>query len=139
MFTVDSTIKIPMDEFRWSASRSSGPGGQNVNKVNSKVTLHWRVVDSPYLPDDVARRFQAKYAQRINADGELVLQSQRYRDQPKNRDDCLQKLRQLILSVRYAPRTRRSTRPTKASKERRLREKRHKAERKTRRQSPSWD
>ena len=140
VLVVDADIQIPLAEIQLSFSRSSGPGGQNVNKVNTKVTLHWNVTSSANLPDEVRNRFLAKYRTRVNAEGEVVIHSQRYRDQLRNRDDCLEKLRQLILSVRQAPVQRRRTRPSRASRERRLREKQQTAEKKKLRRRPgTWD
>lgn len=140
MLVVDSQIQIPLADMRYSFSRSSGPGGQNVNKVNSKVTLHWNIEASPHVPAAVRERFKTMYRHRINAEGDVVIYSQRYRDQVRNREDCLEKLRQLILSVRTPPKRRRPTRPSRASRERRLREKHHKGERKRMRcQPPSAD
>jgi ribosome-associated protein len=136
VLVVDSQIHIPMADLRFSFSRSSGPGGQNVNKVNSKVTLHWNVVNSAHLPREVRERFVARYQQRMTVDGDIVVYSQSHRDQNRNRLDCLEKLRQLILSVRHPPRSRRPTRPSRASRERRLREKHHKADKKRQRRRP---
>ncbi|MFW6170825.1 MAG: alternative ribosome rescue aminoacyl-tRNA hydrolase ArfB [Planctomycetota bacterium] len=136
MLVIDSRIRIPLSEMRLSFARSSGPGGQNVNKVNSKVTLHWNVASSSQLPADVRDRFLARYHGRINTDGDVVIQSQRYRDQARNRADCLEKLRQLILSVRYPPKRRKKTRPSRASRERRLRDKRRKSDKKQLRKRP---
>ncbi len=81
-------------------------------------------------------RFLAKYPHRINSDGDLVIYSQRYRDQVRNREDCLEKLRQLIMSVRGPPKSRRLTLPSRSSRERRLREKHQKSEKKRRRRQP---
>lgn len=136
MLVVDPEIQISASALRWSFARSGGPGGQNVNKVNSKVVLHWNVRESRELPPDVRDRFLARYASRITTEGELVLQSQRFRDQGRNRDDCLEKLRQLILAVRHAPVRRRATRPTAGSRERRLRTKQHTSEKKRMRHRP---
>lgn len=136
MLVVDSRIQIPWSEVRLTFARSSGPGGQNVNKVNSKVTLHWNVAASDQLPADVRDRFLSRYHGRVNVDGEVVIQSQRYRDQLRNRQDCAEKLRQLILSVRYPPKKRKKTRPSRASRERRLRNKRHKSDKKRLRKGP---
>jgi ribosome-associated protein len=124
---------------RFTFSRSGGPGGQNVNKVNSKVTLHWDVRHSPSLPDDVRERFVARFRHRINAQGEVVVYSQQHRDQPLNRAECLEKLRQLILAVLHPPKRRRRTRPTRASRERRLREKHHKGDKKRLRRQPPME
>lgn len=139
MLVVDSQIRIPLEEFQFSFSRSSGPGGQNVNKVNSKVTLHWDVTNSPHLSDEVRARFVSQFAHRINVDGEVVITSQRYRDQHRNRSDCLEKLRQLILLVRHRPKRRKPTRPGRAARERRLRDKHRKSDKKRMRQPPTAD
>ena len=117
---VSRRIQIPRSELVLTFSRSSGPGGQNVNKVNSKVTLHWHVSATGSLPEDVRARFCGRYHTRINKRGELVLYSQTHRDQEKNIQDCLQRLKQMILDVATAPRKRKPTRPTLASKRRRL-------------------
>lgn len=137
MLVVDPQIQIPLSELRLSFSRSSGPGGQNVNKVNSKVTLHWDVMHSPSLPAAVRDRFLARYRPRLTVLGEVVLHSQRFRDQNRNREDCLEKLRQLILAVGQPPVRRRPTRPSRASHERRLRAKRHTAQKKQLRHRPA--
>jgi ribosome-associated protein len=136
VLVVDLEIQIPAAALRWSFARSGGPGGQNVNKVNSKVLLHWNVRDSRDLPADVRERFLLRYANRITTEGDIVVQSQRFRDQGRNRDDCLEKLRQLILTVRHAPVRRRATRPTAGSRERRLRSKQHTSEKKRMRHRP---
>ena len=136
LIVITPFIKIPVAELRFSFSRSSGPGGQNVNKVNSKVTLHWDVMQSTSLPEAVRQRFTTSFRNRINADGELVLYSQRYREQERNRADCLDKLRDLVVSVAAPPKTRRRTRPSRASRERRLREKHQRSETKSLRRRP---
>ncbi|HEY4284994.1 MAG TPA: alternative ribosome rescue aminoacyl-tRNA hydrolase ArfB [Chthoniobacterales bacterium] len=122
-----------------SFSRSSGPGGQNVNKVNSKVMLRWPLLTSAGLPSDVRDRFVAAYRRRMTTEGELVLSSERFRDQPKNVADCLEKLRDLLLTVAVAPKPRRVSKPTKASKRRRVEAKKQRTEVKQRRQPPSFD
>ena len=112
---------IPRKEFHFTYSRSSGPGGQNVNKVNTKVSLRWSVVSSPSLSADVRRRFLDRHARRISAGGEIVIVSQRYRDQTRNVADCLGKLKAMLLAAAAPPKRRRPTRPTQSSQERRLR------------------
>lgn len=133
MLSVDDTITIPDDELRFTFSRASGPGGQNVNKVNSKAMLHWDVTTSPSLPDDVRARFLAAFKTRINQAGQLVLSSQQSRDQPKNIAACRDQLREMILSVRRPPKKRRRSKPTLGSKIRRLKEKKQRSEVKARR------
>jgi ribosome-associated protein len=96
MLEINAHLRIPDEEFEWSYVRSGGPGGQNVNKVASKAVLRWNVAGSPSLPADVKARLRAGQANRITAAGELVLTSQRYRDQERNRQDCLDKLREMV-------------------------------------------
>lgn len=132
-------IRISCREFDWGVARSSGPGGQNVNKVNSKVMLRWPLLTSEGLPVDVRDRFVVAYKSRMTTEGDLVLSSERFRDQPKNVDDCLEKLRELLLSVAVAPKPRRASKPTKASKRRRVEGKRQRTEVKQRRQTPHAD
>ncbi len=136
MLSVNRRIQIPDDELQFTFARSSGPGGQNVNKVNSKVTLHWAVEASPSLPDDVRERFLGKYRSRINGAGEVVIHSQRYRDQGKNITDCLEKLRGLLLEVATPPKRRIATRPSRASKQRRIEEKKSRGQTKRLRKKP---
>lgn len=130
MLVVNDKVSVPLREFRFTFARSSGPGGQNVNKLNTKATLKWAVADSSSLPDDVRERFIARYRRRITPDGVLVLVSQRFRDQGRNVADCLAKLREMLETVATAPKTRRKTKPTLGSKRRRLQEKRKTAEKK---------
>ena len=125
---ITSRIIIPDEELGFSFARSSGPGGQNVNKVNSKATLRWNPTTSAALPDDVRARFLARYASRLTNDGEILITSQESRDQPKNIAICLEKLRAMIASVLTAPKKRRPTKPTKGSKQRRLTAKKQRSE-----------
>lgn len=127
---INARIAIPRHEVEFTFVRSSGPGGQNVNKVATKAVLRWPVAHSSSLPEDVRERLLARYARRINDRGELVLSSQRYRDQARNVSDCLTKLRELVSAVAVPPRVRKKTAPSRAAKESRLREKRAMAEKK---------
>lgn len=126
-------LEVPLRELRFQFSRSSGVGGQNVNKRSTRATLRWDVMASPSLPDDVRARLVARQARRVTASGELVLSSQRFRDQGRNVADCLERLREMLAEAEPQPRARRSTRPTRASRERRLEEKRQRAATKRRR------
>jgi len=136
---VSSQIRIPLAELAFTFARSSGPGGQNVNKVNSKATLHWPVTSSPSVPDPVRARFVAAFASQINKQGELVLQSQRFRDQERNIQDCLEKLRGMLQRVEPPPKRRKKTRPSAASKQRRLNDKKARSKTKSQRNSPGAD
>jgi len=131
-------LTIPDRELIITAARSSGPGGQNVNKVNSKITLRWVPSRCEALTSTWCRRFVARYAGRINRDGELVLHSQRYRDQGRNLADARGKLVEMLLECQSPPKRRRPTRPTAGSKQRRLDSKRRTAEKKRNRRR-SWD
>lgn len=139
VLAVSRRVRIPLDEFTFTYVRSSGPGGQNVNKVSTKARLEWDVVASPSLPDDVRERFLQRYRRRISSAGVLGITSQRYRDRSRNVDDCLEKLRALLTEVLAAPKPRKKTRPTRGSQERRLAEKRRRSQRKQSRGRPSAD
>ena len=133
MLVVSPLISIPLREFDFSFSRSSGPGGQNVNKVNTKVQLRWRYQDSPHLHPGAKIRFQESFRRRINNEGELLVVSQRFRDQGRNVADCLNKLKQMILSIETPPKKRRPTKVSKGAKQRRLNDKKQHSEKKQRR------
>ena len=124
MLIVTRQTQIPLAEFEITFTRSSGPGGQNVNKVNSKAILRWAVRGTLSLPEAVRERFLRKYAKRLTTEGELLMTSQRFRDAPRNLRDCLEKLRTMLLCVAHPPKLRRATRPTRGSVERRLQGKR---------------
>lgn len=130
MLVVNSRLQIPLEEFEFTYTRSSGPGGQNVNKVNSKATLRWPALASPSLVAGVRARFLQKFGSRLTVDGDLLIVSQRYRDQARNADDCLEKLREMLSSVAVAPTPRKKTKPSKASVKRRLEGKRQASEKK---------
>jgi ribosome-associated protein len=117
---VTDAIEIPDAEFDWSYARSGGPGGQNVNKVSSKAILRWAVAATPSLPVHVRDRLMALNRRRVTTTGDLILTSQRYRDQDRNRQDCLEKLAELVREAATLPKARRATRPTRGSKKRRL-------------------
>jgi ribosome-associated protein len=128
MLQISTHIAIPDDELHFSFSRSSGPGGQNVNKVSSKATMRWGALASQQLPPGVRERFLAKFAGQLTKEGELVIYSQEFRDQPKNIESCRDKLRAMIASVLVPPKKRKATKPTKGSKVRRLNEKKSRAQ-----------
>jgi len=113
MLIVTPTIQIPDSEFVFTFARSSGPGGQNVNKVNSKAVLRWSPVASSSLPEDVRSRFVARYASRLTMDGELILTGQRSRDQGRNIEDCRERLKEMLLAVTRKPQIRRPTKPSR--------------------------
>jgi ribosome-associated protein len=118
---VNDRIKVPLRELQFTFARSQGPGGQNVNKVNTKATLRWSVRNNVSLPEDVRQRFLSKHRRRITKDGDLVLTSQRFRDQGRNIADCVTKLKELLAVVAEAPTQRKATKPSKGSRVRRRR------------------
>jgi len=120
MLEVNDRVRIPDEEFSWTFVRSGGPGGQNVNKVASKAVLRWNVVASPNLPDDIKNRLRQQQSRRITGDGDFLITSQRYRDQERNRLDCLEKLGDMLRAAAVKPKVRRKTKPSRGSRERRL-------------------
>ena len=139
MFRINHHIEISETEFEFTYARSGGPGGQNVNKVNSKAVLHWNPSGCPNLPPAVLHRFLARYRNRITNDGQIVIHSQKYRDQARNTADCLQRLREMILEIVAPPVQRRPTKPSKGANRRRLENKKQASERKQIRQRPRSD
>lgn len=123
-------LSLPANELHWSFSHSSGKGGQNVNKVNSKATLKFNVLDTVVLDDEAKLRAQVLFANRINHEGEIVIASDRYRDQPQNIRDCLEKLNRMLIQAIFPPKARKKTKPTRSSKKRRVESKRRHADKK---------
>jgi len=134
MLVVNQRLSIPLREFEISFARSSGPGGQNVNKVSSKAVLRWAVVASPALPDVVRRRLFTLQRRRINAEGLLLVTSQRFRDAGRNVADCLEKLRLMLVEAAAIPTPRRPTQPTRGAVRRRLQDKQARSQKKQSRQ-----
>jgi ribosome-associated protein len=128
-------VHVPLAELRFQFARASGPGGQNVNKVESKAVLRWDVGASRAVPVAVRARFRERYARRISAEGVLVLASQRHRERERNVADCLAKLGAMLAEVATPPRPRKATRPSRAAKERRLAEKKRASRRKAERRA----
>ncbi|GHT16943.1 aminoacyl-tRNA hydrolase [Planctomycetales bacterium] len=139
MLPIDNHIQIPLAEIQFSYVRSSGPGGQNVNKVASKAVLRWNPVESRPLPDTVLQRFRTQFPRCVTGEGEIIITSQRTRDALKNKADCLEKLRTMILHVLKEPKRRIPTKPTKGSIKRRLETKAKNSQKKQNRRIISGD
>ena len=136
MLKIDDRISIPLKEFSFSYARSPGPGGQNVNKVNTKVILKWDLSRTSCLPETVMQRLTQKYSRRISKTNELIVTSHRFRDQGRNVADAINKLRELVLSVAAEPKKRKPRKKSKASNRRRLEEKRRNSDKKQMRSKP---
>lgn len=139
MLEVTTTIQIPLDEFVWSFARSGGPGGQNVNKVASKAVLRWNFDGTTAVPPVVKDRFRSLFSTRLTTEGEVVISSELTRDQGRNREDCLQKLAEMLRVAATPPKIRRETKPTKSSKRRRVADKRRASGVKATRRTPQSD
>lgn len=123
MLDVTPQIRIADDELVESFVRSSGPGGQNVNKVASAVELRFDVTNSPSLPDAVRTRLLARRDRRLTDDGVLVISASRFRDQARNREDARVRLAEIVRAATLVPKKRIATKPSKGAQERRLKEK----------------
>jgi ribosome-associated protein len=132
-------IAIPESELSWSFARSSGPGGQNVNKVASKAVLRWNALASQALSAEAKNRLQAQVGHRMASSGDIVLSSERFRSQERNRRDCLEKLATILERASRPSKIRKATRPSAASRKRRLETKRHRSSRKIQRKRPVID
>ncbi len=128
--------RLDKNEIQIRFIRSSGPGGQNVNKVSTAAQLHFDVANSPSLPDDVRRRLTQLAGHRITEDGVLVITARKHRTQEKNRQEAIDRLVALIQQAMQKPKRRRKTKATLASKKRRLEAKRRRSLKKRLRQKP---
>jgi len=99
-------IFIPMDKLEFAFARSSGPGGQNVNKLNTKAEIRFKVDTADWLPDAVRSRLKVYQSNKISKEGDLIITSQEHRTQAKNKDDCVQKLQEMIAEAYVEPKDR---------------------------------
>ena len=128
MIEIPGGPSIPETELEFSASRSSGPGGQHANKVSSRMTLRWDVRNSPSIDDAQRARIEERLATRVTRDGVLVMHAQKHRSQSANRELLLERFAEVLETAFVRRKPRRRTRPSRASKERRLRDKKRRAE-----------
>jgi ribosome-associated protein len=119
MLHVTAGLSIPLDEIVLSAVRSSGPGGQNVNKVASAVHLRFDVPASS-LPEEIKKRLLDMRDRRISREGVVIIKAQRFREQEKNREDALERLATLVGRATHKPKKRLATKPGRAARARRM-------------------
>ena len=136
---VNGALSIPRHELDVRVSRSSGAGGQHVNKTSSRVEIFWNITASPSLSDDQRKRLQEKLASRLTGDGSIRVVASDMRSQTRNREIAEERLAELIARSLIVPRKRRPTKPTKASKEARLDSKRRHSSKKRERGERSFD
>ena len=135
---VEGPVQVPAEAIAFRAVRSGGPGGQNVNKVSSKVELRIDLERIEGLEDAARQRLLAAIRNQLDAEGRWIVVSDLTRDQPRNLEDARQKVRVALAQALIAPRPRRATRPTKASQVRRVEAKKRTGERKRERKG-GWD
>ncbi len=136
---VNDRITIPARDLTWTASRASGPGGQNVNRTESKVDLRFDLPSCAALSAPVKERLRTIVGHGIDADGRVVIVCQVHRDQPQNLREAREKLAGLVRRALVVPKKRKATKPTRGSKERRLADKKRTGETKSMRGRVSHD
>ncbi len=137
---INEKITLPGSDLEWSAVRASGPGGQNVNKVASKVELSFDFESTVALPEDARERLRKLAKNTLDGEGRILVKSEKTRDQVKNLADARAKLKKLVLEALVVPKVRKATKPTRAAKAKRVTTKKKvAAKKKTRKKVRSRD
>jgi ribosome-associated protein len=136
---ISPQFSVPDEEFEWKFIRSSGPGGQNVNKVASAVQLRFLLPVNTSLPVSVRNRLRRLAGQKLNDDGSILISARSARSQEQNRREALERLAELIRAAMVEPKVRKKTRPTRASQERRIESKKRRSSTKLQRGGRAWD
>jgi ribosome-associated protein len=130
-------VALTAGEVSMEYARASGPGGQHVNKTETRVTLRFRLSDSPSIPDELRQRLMARLRSRLTQSGEILVSCGRHRVRSQNIAEAWERLEALLQHAALVPRARKRTRPSRASKARRLEDKRRTSVKKQKRRSPS--
>ncbi|HEX8906643.1 MAG TPA: alternative ribosome rescue aminoacyl-tRNA hydrolase ArfB [Longimicrobiaceae bacterium] len=135
VLAINDSLWVPRAELGYRATRSGGPGGQHVNTSSTRVELAWDVGASPSLSDEQRTRIREKLANRINAEGVLLLAASEHRSQHQNKEAVTDRFVELVRQALVVPKKRKKTRPSAAAREARLRAKKHRSETKRRRRT----
>ena len=128
--------RIPYIEFTFEFARSSGPGGQHVNKTNSAAILRWNLLQTISFTPELIEKLKSKL--KLNQDGEVIIRSEEYRDQDKNKKRCLEKLDHMIDKALFVHKKRKPTKPSRSQKEKRFKAKKIRSEVKKSRSTKDW-
>ena len=139
VITINKDIKIPYSELKFDFFRSSGPGGQHVNKVETGVRLRFDVTHSIYLPEHMKKRLMLNHNSKINREGELLVESTIYKSQHRNKQEVIEKLTELLIQASQKEKKRIKTNRTKSSIAKRLNKKKKRSNIKILRKKPDPD
>lgn len=124
---INDSVEIPLSELVYTASRSSGPGGQHVNTSDTRIQVRWNARNSVALKESERALVLAKLSSRLTEAGDLILASDSHRSQRRNREDVTQRLAAMVAEALIKPKPRKKSKPSRAAKEKRLNEKRRKS------------
>jgi ribosome-associated protein len=138
-FEITTTLRLPLSELDYRATRSGGPGGQHVNTSSTRIELWWDIGASPTLTEEQRARLLARLASRVDGEGRLRIVASESRSQLRNREAATQRLREVVAAALAVAKPRKRTKPSRAAKAARLEAKRRRSETKRRRRPPRHD